>query len=215
MKDMISYFNLTKSLVFITFVIVLLFFNSKKKTHKILLGIVSICFLNELISLIMLLKKIDISLLYTINAIIHNSLWLLLISKFTKNSILFKNIMISYIFFCLFNLFFLEGYKSFNYNAFILGAFMYLILFIYESFFQLKKENFTFFLSNDYVLLFAPVFFFFGLSFIFGFKSHELSSTVIFSNINLYNFIGYSVNTFYYGLISLYIFREKQLKHET
>ncbi|TRX31196.1 hypothetical protein FNW52_18960 [Flavobacterium sp. ZT3R18] len=215
LKEIPSYFNYTNVLVFITFAVVLLHHNPKKSTHRILLAIVFISFLNELMALFLLFKKMDISLLYTVTTILHNSLWLFLLSKYFHYHGLVSGVIVSYISFSIFNLFFFEGHEMFNYYTFILGAFIYLVLFIYESFFQLKKENFPFFTSNDYIVLFAPVLFFFGLSAIFGFKSYVLSSTIIFGSMNLYGFIGCFVNTVYYILIAIYIYREKRLKNDT
>ncbi len=209
-ENIFSYFNYTKMLVFITFAIVLAYHNPKKANHRLLLFIVFISFINELLSVFFLLKKIDIGLLYTINTILHNSLWLFFLSRYFNNPNLFKAIIVGYIIFSAINLTYFEGWEKFNFTTFILGAFTYLILFIYKSFIELKKENFGFFLSNDFILLFAPVLFFFGLSSIFGFKSKPLSSTIIFGDTNLYDFIGYFVNTIYYAFINLYIYSEKK-----
>jgi hypothetical protein len=215
LKEILSYFNYTNVLVFITVAVVSLYHNPKKNTHGILLAIVLISFLNELMASFLLLKKMDISLLYTVTTILHNSLWLFLLSKHYHYPGLVSGVMVSYISFSIFNLFFFEGHEMFNYYTFILGAFIYLVLFIYESFYQLKQENFPFFISNDYIALFAPVLFFFGLSVIFGFKSNLLSSTIIFRSMNLYDFIGYFVNTVYYMLITIYVYREKRLRNGT
>lgn len=214
LDSILSLFNYTKILVFITFAVVLLYHNPKKSIHRLLLSIVLVSFINEVLAVVFISRKIDYGLLYTVSTIFHNSLWLLFMSKYFHYHNLFKGVIISYILFCIFNLSFFEGLVAFNYYTFILGAFIYLGFFIYENFFQLRKENFPFFLSNDYILLFAPVLFYFGLSAVFGFKSSTLSSTIIFGNINLYDFIGYFVNTVYYTLINIYVYREKHLKND-
>ena len=213
-KTILPFMNFTQLLVIISFLVVLFTYSHNNKLHKILLAILSISLINEIICFVFLYKKTDISLVYTINTLFHHSLWLFLLFITTNRTTLFKIILPIFLTYGIVNLLSLEGYQKFNYYTFIFGAFLYLIFFIWESFYRLKKEDFSFFLSNNYLLLFAPVLFFFGLSVIFGFKSRELSETVIFGNTKLYTVIGYFVNIVYYGLINLYMYREKTIKHE-
>lgn len=206
--------NFTQLLVLITFFVVLITYNPQKKQHRILLSILFISLANEIICFIFLFKKADISLVYTVNTLIHHCLWLLLLFRTTNRRLLFNIVASVYITYAVVNLTSFEGHSKFNYNTFIFGAFLYLVFFIWESFYRLKQEDFSFFLANNYLLLFAPVLFFFGLSIIFGFKSRELSETVIFGNTRLYTVIGYFVNIVYYGLINLYMYREKTLRND-
>lgn len=182
----------------------------RKKNHKLLLGILLVSFLAELIDSILLFHKQSIGSSATLNVIVHHSLWLLILydnCKLKKTIAVFSIVFWS---FSVFNLFFGEGLAAFNYSTFIVGAFLYVVAFILESFRNLKQENFVFFTSNDYWLLLAPVFFFFGLSFVFGFKSRELATTIIFNDIKLYSFIMYVVNIIYYSLLTIYIYKEKK-----
>ena len=213
-KTILPFMNFTQLLVIISFLVVLFTYSHNNKLHKILLAILSISLINEVICFVFLYKKTDISLVYTINTFFHHSLWLFLLFTTTNRTTLFKIVLPIFLTYGIVNLLSLEGYQKFNYYTFIFGAFLYLIFFIWESFYRLKKEDFSFFLSNNYLLLFAPVLFFFGLSVIFGFKSRELSETVIFGETKLYTVIGYFVNIVYYGLINLYMYREKTIKHE-
>ncbi|HEX8015358.1 MAG TPA: hypothetical protein VF465_08995, partial [Flavobacterium sp.] len=66
--------------------------------------------------------------------------------------------MILYIFmvFSIINFIIIEIVDTYNYYTFIVGALLYVVFFIYESFKQLREENLTYFLSNNYLLLFAP-----------------------------------------------------------
>lgn len=213
-KTILPFMNFTQLLVIISFFVVLLTYNRNNKLHRILLAILSISLINEIVCFIFLYKKSDISLVYTINTFLHHSLWLFLLFSTTKRRMLFRIVLPIFLTYGIVNLLSIEGHQKFNYYTFIFGAFLYLIFFIWESFYRLKKEDFSFFLSNNYLLLFAPVLFFFGLSVIFGFKSRELSETVIFGDTKLYTVIGYFVNIVYYGLINLYMYREKSTKHE-
>jgi len=181
--------------------------------HRLLLAILCFGFANEAISSILLFNGYKIRFSATLYIIIHHSLWLLLLGKKAtfKNSIIL--LLLFFLAFSFYNLFFLEGMKSFNFNSFIVGAFIYILAFTYESFYHLRKENFTYFTSNHYILLLSPLLYFFGVSFVFGFKSKTLAETVIFGGINLYNFLINFVNFIYYFLICVYIYREKKLKY--
>ncbi|WDF65981.1 hypothetical protein [Flavobacterium sp. KACC 22763] len=96
-----------------------------------------------------------------------------------------------------------------NYYTFIFGALLYVILFIYESYRQLQEENLMYFLSNNYLLLFAPVYFFFGMGLILGFKPLQVTGIVLFGQVTLYVFVVNIVCIAYYSLINIYIYREK------
>ncbi|HOZ75056.1 MAG TPA: hypothetical protein PLS51_02895 [Flavobacterium sp.] len=109
-------------------------------------------------------------------------------------------------------IFYFDGVSDFSCLAFVFGAFIYLIIFIVESFYELQREAFSFFLSNQFLLLSAPILFFIGLSAALGFQDRALIRTVLFSNVSLYEFIAYFVNIIYYTLIIVYIYREKKLK---
>ena len=127
----------------------------------------------------------------------------------SKNRVL--AILVLYLIICIVNLEFIE--RGVNYNLFIAGALLYLVLFIIESFFQLNNENLSFFQSNKYLLLFCPVMFFLGLSFILGFKSSTISKTPMICNLTLYQLINYPVNIIYYTLMNVYMFAEKRNKN--
>jgi len=169
--------------------------------------------LTEIFSTFLEYFNYSLGLTYSLSMIINGSLWLVLISEVFLNKKAASILLAAFLLFSIINLFFGEGLTNCNFNTFIVGAFIYISIFIYESFYQLKKENLSFFLSNNYLLLSSPILFFFGLSFVFGFKSRELAETTIFGNIRLYEFIIYFVNIIYYTLINIYIYREKRLKH--
>ena len=184
----------------------------KNNIHRSVLFILICSGLTEVVNSFLKYHNVTIGLSSNINVIITFILWLRLLSTclFRNKSVI---IVILFSAISLYNLFFGEGIEKFNFYTFIIGAFLYIILFIYGSFYQLNKENFSFFNSNDYVILFAPVLFFFGLSFIFGFQSADLADTIILGDIKLYDFIIYFVNIIYYTLINIYIYREKKLNH--
>jgi hypothetical protein len=201
--------------VYFTFLMALLFYKAKKKAFKLLSFILLICVLTEIFTSVLNSENKSLGFLYTISAIIHHGCWLILLYKFSQHKLWIRGLIIGYFLFGILNLLFFEGTLKFNFYTFIGGAFLYLVIFIFESFYQLKNENFAFFNSNEYLLLFSPVLFFFGMSFVLGFKSRILISTIVVSDINLYQFINYLVNIVYYSLINIYIYREKTLKDAT
>ena len=93
------------------------------------------------------------------------------------------------------------------------GALLYVLLFLHDSFGELKKENFNYFTSNKYLLVATPVLFFIGFSFIFGFKNTDIDKIEILGLFTIYEFISYFANITYYTLINIYIYREKRLSN--
>lgn len=148
--------------------------------------------------------------LYSISFIIYLSIWLVIITQVDELMSLRKIILSGFITFGFANLFFIEQ-SNLNHLTFIIGALIYISLFLYFSYHQLNRENLSYFTQNEYLLLFTPVIFFFGFSFMFGFRNLEISNAIIYQNISLYTFIGYFVNLIYYSLANLYIYRERKL----
>lgn len=200
-----------KFIVLFTLLFAVFTLNRQKQINKYLITILVICFVTELINSVLRFNGENVSLSTTISIIIHHSFWLLLLSNFISFKNIFNVLFTFFIICSIVNLVYGEGLSHFNFITFITGAFIYIIIFVYESFYQLRKENFPFFLSNDYLLLSAPVIFFFGLSFMFGFKSKEVTSNIVFGEVKLYDIIIYFVNIIYYSLINIYIYREKKL----
>ncbi len=210
MLDLIfKYINPIKIIVFLTLIFGFMYLKRKNKIHKCILWILIISFITEYSVFILLYFKLPISLLYSISFIFHHSAWLLLLSYFIENKERMRIWIGIFVLFGILNILSFEGIQNLNYYTFIFGAFIYLFFFISESFFQLKRDNFSFFTSNNFLLLFSPVFFFLGYSFMFAFQDYNVISVKIFRTIELYDFIGYIVNISYYLLLNYYIFKER------
>lgn len=205
----LKYINPIKIIVLLTLIFGFMYLKRNNKIHKCVLYILLISFITEYSVFILLYFKLPISLLYSISFIFHHSVWLLLLSYFMENKERMRIWIGIFIAFSLLNVLLFEGYEAMNYYTFIFGAFVYLFFFITESFFQLKRDNITFFTSNDFLLLFSPVFFFLGYSFMFAFQDYNVISVKIFGQTELYDFIGYLVNISYYLLLNYYIFKER------
>jgi len=105
---------------------------------------------------------------------------------------------------------FIDPTNFFNKIIMIVGALLYLIIFIILSSKNLNFERIDFFKSNHFILISSPIIFFFGLSILFGFNSKKLFDTIVFGRTNLYNFIIIFVNIIYYSLLNIYIIKEKK-----
>lgn len=207
---MLQYLNPIKVVVFLTLLFALLQLNKKNVLHKNVLVVLFICFLTELINTFLKHKGFSNAAFSTISIIFHDIFWLFILSIIVSFRKIVIMLILCFILFCIINLLFIEKFDQYNYYTFILGALIYLIIFFYESFFQLKNEHFVFFSSNNFLLLFAPVIFFLGISLMFAFDSKEITSTIVFGKVTLYKCIIYFVNLFYYALINIYIYKESK-----
>lgn len=207
---LLKYINPIKIIVLLTLIFGFICLTKKNRIHKWALGILTVSFLTEYSIFFFLYYSNSISLMYSISFILHHALWLVLLSHFLEYKERMRIWIVIFVIFGILNLLFFEGMKNLNYYTFIFGAFMYLFFFISESFFQLKKDNFSFFTSNNYILLFSPVFFFLGYSFMFAFQDYNVISAKIFGTIELYDFIGYLVNSTYYLFLNYYIYKERK-----
>lgn len=196
--------------VFFTCIAGLAFLDKKQAVNRILQGILCLMAVTEVISSVMIYFSTEIELLYSISMPLHNILWIWLLYIATDTLPVVKYSLWAYILFSAINFFFLQGNAIFNHYTFIIGAFLYIIIFIVISFGRLRNEDFSFFRHNRFLLLFSPVLFFFGLSFVFGFNSIKLARTVVFNNVYLYQVIVLIVNIVYYTLLNFYIFKEKK-----
>jgi hypothetical protein len=185
-----------------------------KRRNLLLLAIVGGGVGNELIYVFLKVKAENFTVNSNIYVVLHMILWFLILSEKSKFRKLILSLTLFYSVFWLVDFLLVAKIYSFCVYSFILGAFLYLGLFIYQSFYELKNDNLTFFTDNDYVLQSAPILLFLGLSFVLGFESKVLLKTLIFGTTNLYQFISYFVNIVYYTIINVYIFKEKKsLKH--
>lgn len=209
MSNILATINSIKLLVLATFIYAC--FNLKLKKHNTLLFlIITVSFCTEVLTSILLYGGISFSFLTTLSIIIHHALWLYLITVICSNTVKGYIPLFFFLVFAFVNLFFIEGVQTFNARTFICGALLYVLLFLYWSYYHLRKENFPFFTSNNYLLLASPILFFLGFSFIFGFKNKMLNTTIIFGDIKLYSLISYFVNITYYSLVNIYIYRNKK-----
>ncbi len=213
-ERLIESLSFVRFLVFATFFHALLGLAWKNKMHRYILIILTVFSTTELISICQSVFILEFKLGVIVATIIHSIMWLLILREVVSFPKVVSGLTIAFATFSICDVLFIEGWKIFNIYSFILGALLYLVLFLIESFYQLKKENFYFFFNNHYLLLTSPVLFFIGLSFMFGFRSKAINNTIFFDRFELYDTIIFSVNIVYYSLVNLYIYREKRKLYE-
>lgn len=212
MGNFINNINPIGILVFITFFYGIFNLNLKNKRHQYLMVVIFISLITETIATVLLCCQKDLSLLYSISFIFHQTVWLFIIVKSINNKKIRLLTVSSFLTFSIINMAFIEK-LDLNYLTFITGSLLYISMFIYESYYQLQKENLSYFTSSDYLLLFAPVLFFLGFSFIFGFRDLDVRDTIVFGETDLYSFISSFINIIYYLMINLYIYTEQKEKN--
>ncbi len=209
-----KYLAIVHVLLLITFVHALYGLQLKRKIHLYVFLILVAFVINESICTLGKIYLFSFKLSITIATALHSTFWLLIIKEIVRYPKIIWGLLLVFLTFSLCDLFFIEGWEVFNSYSFILGAFMYLILFLVESFYQLKQEHFSYFFSNNFILLMVPVLLFIGLTFMFGFKSREITTTLFFGKYQLYRIIIVVVNIVYYSLLNIYIYREKRKLYE-
>lgn len=207
---LLDFITPVKILTFFSFIVVLLFSDKSKKLHLYLLLITFFGAANEIASVV--LKYYDLPVCYGTNLyiIINNFLWLVILRTVSRQK---EPVLIVICFFITYTIITyaeLQCFDKFNPHCFLAGSLLYVCIFIYDSFFELKRENLNYFLSTNYLLIFIPLLFFIGFSLIFGFKDKSIDKTIIFGTITLYKFVSYFVNVVYYLLITTYIFKERK-----
>lgn len=202
-------FNIIFFVVILTYIHYLYLNIRKTNTDtRDLFWILSICTFTEIVSKILSYNNISLWYLYNFSFIIHNSFWLKILLKDELSYQ--KRIIGSYIVFSVIMYGFIDPTNFFNKIIMIVGALLYLIIFIILSSKNLNSERIDFFKSNHFILISSPIIFFFGLSILFGFNSKKLFDTIVFGKTNLYNFIIIFVNIIYYSLLNIYIIKEKK-----
>lgn len=209
MAFLLNHITFVRLIVFFVFLYSIFKLNRKNNTHLNLIIILSISFLTEIstIALFTIHSEKKINLLYSISFIFHHLFWLIIITSFPEFGKRKKLIIFSFLILSLINIVYFEK-SNLNYLTFIVGALLYIMLFIYGSFNELRRDNFNLIYSNNFILLFSPILFLLGFSFMFGFRESKIRGYIVFNNTDLYTFISYFVNIIYYSFICLFIYKE-------
>lgn len=210
MKELLSSPSIIiKCIVLLTFLHALLRLKTKKRINKNLFYIILISVFAEIINSYLKLNNLTYGTFRTFYVVISTILWFqILYLIFSAKKLIIASIIV-FSLFAVMNLLFMEGPLQFNYYTLIVGGFLYILFFVFESFNQLKKDNFYFFQSNKYILIISPIIFLLGIGFLFFFKSYSLTSTSIIDNVKLYTFFNIFINLFFYLSLNYYILKER------
>ncbi|SHM03137.1 hypothetical protein SAMN05444484_103368 [Flavobacterium chilense] len=206
--NLLDIINPIKACVLITLLFALWNLRWRIKMHRYLLYILFVVFFTELINSILVYNNRPIRIPFNISIIFHDIFWMLAFRETINRKKMYNVTLCLFVLFSVVNFIIIEIADEYNYYTFVFGALLYVSLFIYESYKQLKEENLMYFLSNNYLLLFAPVYFFFGMGLLLGFKPLGVTKILLFGQVTLYVFIVNIVCIAYYSLINIYIYRE-------
>lgn len=205
--------NLLQFFIFLTFLHAVFSLKRNQRPHCYLGLVLLLALTTETIWIVFKFLHWSVYTLYSVSFIFYHLLWLMILTRALSNKQLGKMILAGFLSFSLANLFLIEK-DNLNYLTFIAGALLYISLFLWHSYQQLQREALNYFTQNEYLLLCIPVIFFFGFSFMFGFRNLPYRNVIVFGHTDLYTFLSYSANIVYYSLANLYIYRErKQATH--
>ncbi|AWI25791.1 hypothetical protein [Flavobacterium pallidum] len=211
MQHLIPY--IIKTIVLATFLHSVAVLRWRNGIHRLVLLILAIECWNEVINTVLILRGIHTAVVTNISFILYLTLWLMLLSKLGSFRKITRLLTAFFVLFAVVNLVFAEGFFGFNFTTIIFATFVYVSIFIVENYQRLWNEDLVFFSSGNYILLFSPVSLLLGLSFIFGFYSHDVTLQIPFGGITLWNFVIITTNIIYYSLLNIYIRLEtKSLK---
>ncbi|MFP9113654.1 hypothetical protein ACLI1A_06910 [Flavobacterium sp. RHBU_3] len=186
--------------------------NYKKNIHNWLLILLFTFFISEIALIYANAFLVAVGWIYAPSTTIHNTVWLLILGKTFNKGTKFLYIVWAYFVLCILDTLFWEGYTDFNTFSFLLGAALYISMFIKEYITKLNNEDFAFFQKNESLLLFSPILFFMGVSIMFTFNDTTLSETKIIGDTSLYEIAVNFPNLISYSIINIYFFKEKQFK---
>jgi hypothetical protein len=212
LQSFLSNINIIQFVIVATIAYLLLKFR-KNSTNILLLTVLISFFLTEMLTCLAVIYNKNYGPIYNVSITIHNLLWFRILLVNINKIYIFKFIAIPYLAFAVADMFYIESPEHFITYTFVLGAFIYLIIFLHENIYQLKNENFDFISSNENLLLCTPLLLFITTTAVTGFNDSELFDVTIIGNIPLYNLVNTFGNLFYYGVINIYIYRVNKLQY--
>jgi len=202
--------------VLLSFVYWAFHYDKRKRHHFYLLMILALGVVNEALSTILSLYGLPFKLTCSFYNVAHCALWLWILGLVSGRYKTGRILIVSYLFFCTLDFIWLEpGFYNFKAYSLTAGAFLYTMGFMADSTDRLKKEELSYFSANAYTLLSAPILFFIGFSLLLGFKTRSINEIKVYGDITFYRFVCYFVNTVYYTVLAVFMYREKKQRHAT
>lgn len=197
-------------LIVATFIVATIFYK-KQKVFLILYGIILLSLFTELIVLFLKVNNINyVNHAYNINMIIHIGLWLYLILCCLKQFNFEYALLLMFFIIAMINISFFET-NGLAFTTFIVGSIFYIGYYILKNIELLRYERLTFFSTSRFILISAPLSFFFAFSFLFAFRESEMR-TIKIAGRTVYNILQNAGNFIYYSLLILYIIKSRNEK---
>lgn len=190
-------------------ILTFIYFLVAKVKHWPLKSILFVAALNSILTNVFIKYELPYYILSNIYVILHAGLWFYIIKEYlSKKQALALGI--TWTGLTLYYVITINILDKFYNRYFALTSILYIILFFLLCIKRLKNEDLDFFNSNTFKLIAAPVIYFLGLSFMFGFDA-KIFSEITIANIGIYELINFIVNVIYYTLLNYYIY--KSVKH--
>lgn len=204
MWENISFLTISSAILFV----LSLFLLPRNKTDYLVMAILGASLASDTGALYCVSFDLNMTPVYNLYFLVHHGLWIYLILYLSRLPRLKWIATIGFLLSGLVNLLFFERF-GLNYSTFLMGAFLYLGLYIFVNAYLLNKEQLEWFSTPQFVLVSAPIVFFLGMGFVFGFRESELRSTEI-GGYNLYFILARISNVFYHLMLLLYLIRGRR-----
>lgn len=208
---MIALINPIKILILLTFVHFVIRVDRRKKIDALLFLVLAVNLFNEVLSGLLRHYQIKLATSSNVYILLHATIWLLLLAHVAHPLLKKRFSFFAYGYFIMALVFLLTDVTVFQIVPLIVGALLYVALFIYDCSLRMQREELGYFSSDRYLLVTAPLLFFIGLGILFGFKNKQLHQTH-FAGIQLFHIISYFTNAIYYILINVYIYKHSRRK---
>jgi hypothetical protein len=130
--NILDIINPIKACVVVTLLFAIWNLRWKIKMHRYLLYILFIVFFTELINSILVYNNRPIRIPFNISIIFHDIFWMLAFRESINRKIISNVILCLFSLFSVVNFIIIEIADEYNYYTFVLGALLYVSLFIYE-----------------------------------------------------------------------------------
>ncbi len=204
--------DISRSLVFVCFLFSFVKIDFGKREHRLLFLILSIDCLTELLARFSNITPQSQPIFVSFALASHQLLWILFIVQNLPTARRLTILAVCILFAGL-DFFVIEGQKETNCYTVPFTSLVYLAIFCQFCFDWTNSEDVSVFNSNKFLLLCAPLLFFFGMSALLAFKNPTLSR-LPFGKLSLYNIVNFSGNIMYYSLVFIYLLRQKRQKND-
>ena len=204
--------NLVQILIVLTLALLVFYRPRVSMLNHLIAAVLILSIFNELVSTYLRRSGIPIAYSTNIYIVLHQLIWFAILYKMSPRK---KTICVAaflFVCFAVADAVFIEGWHTWRCYTFVAGSFLYVVIFLLDSWKALRHEQFEYFLSDQYLLIASPVLFFSGFSLLFSFSDYGIYEKQI-AGITLFNWIARLVNFIYYSTLSYYIYTYKRRQY--